>query len=149
MTYTSPMVSYVDGVFSFYAGSSMIFSAQAYPGVPALTQDQIDVINLVDEITYEPGVALDMDFQPGDMQWLLNYAALHSRTEFVDYPEIQRRRHLLRLWLKRDVGRPLAPGFGKNSVVKDRTSTREPDTADDRGNFHVAQAVIPRLEWGN
>lgn len=149
-TYTSPIVSYVDGVFSIYAGSSMIFSAQAYPGVPQLTQDQIDALNLIEDITYEPGMALDMDFQPGDMQWLLNYAALHSRTEFVDYPEIQRRRHLLRLWLKRDVGRPLTPGFGKNAVVKDRTSTREPGTEDvAEGKFHVTEAVIPRLEWGN
>ena len=41
----------------------------------------------LDEVSYEPGIALDMDFQPGDMQWLLNYAALHSRTEFDDFPE--------------------------------------------------------------
>ncbi len=148
-TYTSPIVSYVDGVFSIYAGSSMIFSAQGYDGVPHLTPEQAEVIRLVDDITYEPGVALDMDFQPGDMQWLLNYAALHSRTEFTDYPELQRRRHLLRLWLKRDVDRPLTPGFGKNSVVKDRTSTREAGASDDNGKFHVVEAVIPRLEWGN
>jgi hypothetical protein len=149
-TYTSPMASYVDGVFSFYAGSSMIFTGQAYPDVPPLTQDQIDVINLVDEITYEPGVALDMDFQPGDMQWLLNYAALHSRTEFTDYPEIQRRRHLLRLWLRRDVGRPLTGGFGRNSVVKDRATTRQPNAADvTDGKFHVTEAVIPRMDWGS
>jgi hypothetical protein len=127
----------------------MIFSAQAYAGIPQLTPEQTEVIKLVDDITYEPGVALDMNFQPGDMQWLLNYAALHSRTEFTDYPELQRRRHLLRLWLKRDVDRPLTAGFGKNSVVKDRTSTREPDGTDENGKFHVTEAVIPRLEWGN
>ncbi|MCF8541994.1 MAG: TauD/TfdA family dioxygenase [Candidatus Nanopelagicales bacterium] len=149
-TYTSAMVSHVDGVFSIYAGSTMIFSAQSYPGVPPLTPEQIEVIQLVDEITYEPGVALDMNFQPGDMQWLLNYAALHSRTEFTDYPEIQRRRHLLRLWLKRDVGRPLTPGFGKNAVVKDRSSTRDEGVTDVvDGKFHVTDAVIPRMEWGN
>ncbi|MET1037852.1 MAG: hypothetical protein ABW075_06230, partial [Aeromicrobium sp.] len=44
LTYTSPVVSYVDGIFSNYAGMSMIFSAQEYPGVPQLTQDQIDVL---------------------------------------------------------------------------------------------------------
>jgi hypothetical protein len=148
-TYASPIVSYVDGTFSMYAGTSMIFSAQEYPEVPKLTQDQVDLLHLLDEITYEPGIALDMDFQPGDMQWLLNYAALHSRTEFVDYPELQRRRHLLRLWLKRDVGRPLVDNFGRH-VVKDRTSTREPGHDDvEGGKFHVVEAVIPRLDWGN
>ena len=148
-TYDSPIVSYVDGIFSMYAGTSMIFSAQDYPEVPRLTPEQIELLHLLDEITYEPGIALDMDFQPGDMQWLLNYAALHSRTEFDDYPEIQRRRHLLRLWLKRDVGRPLVDKFGRH-VVKDRTSTREPEASDvEGGKFHVVEAVIPRLDWGD
>jgi hypothetical protein len=146
MTYTSPICSYVDGIFSMYAGSSMIFSAQEYPGVPQLTQDQIDAINLCDEISQEPGFAIDMDFQPGDIQWLLNYAALHSRTEYDDFPEPERRRHLLRLWLKRDVKRPLAPGFGK--VVKSAAeSIDEPKKPG--GRFHITEAALVNSEWGN
>jgi 2,4-diketo-3-deoxy-L-fuconate hydrolase len=31
-----------------------------------------------------------------------NYVTLHSRTEFEDHEEIERRRHLLRLWLDVD-----------------------------------------------
>ena len=50
-------------------------------------------------------MALDMDFQPGDIQWVSNYAALHSRTAFIDYPQYGRKRHLLRLWLRRRMGR--------------------------------------------
>ncbi|WP_173081516.1 TauD/TfdA family dioxygenase [Phytohabitans rumicis] len=146
-TYTSPICSYVDGIFSTYAGSSMITSAQDYPEVPRLTEDQIEVLRLYDEITQEPGLALDMDFQPGDVQWLLNYAALHSRTGYVDFPEPERRRHLLRLWLKRDVGRPLVSGFGKN-VVQARGEERE-ETVKDGGRFRIAEAVVPNFEWGN
>ena len=33
------------------------------------------------------------------MQFLNSYLTLHSRSEFEDYPEPERRRHLLRLWL--------------------------------------------------
>jgi hypothetical protein len=40
-----------------------------------------------------------MDFQPGDIQWLKNSVVLHKRTEYVDWPEPERKRHLLRLWL--------------------------------------------------
>ena len=143
-TYTSPMVSLVDGVFSSYAGATFIFSAQEYPGVPKLTPQQIEVVNLFDEITVEPGMAIATDFQPGDIQWLSNYAALHSRDAFIDYPEPQRRRHLLRVWLRRDIGRPLVRGFGKNSVVQKRGEQRSPN-AEQRGNFHVAVAAVPRL----
>ncbi|WP_433215946.1 TauD/TfdA family dioxygenase [Microtetraspora malaysiensis] len=145
-TYVSPICSYVDGIFSTYAGSSMIFSAQKYDGVPPLTDAQIELLHLYDEISQEQGLALDMDFQPGDVQWLLNYAALHSRTEYVDFPEPERRRHLLRLWLKREVGRPLVEGFGKN-VVKARDA--EEQKLVEGGAFHIAQAVVPNQDWGN
>lgn len=144
MTYTSPMVSLVDGVFSAYAGATFIFSAQEYPGVPKLTPQQIEVVKLFDEITYEPGMAIATSFQPGDIQWLSNYAALHSREAFTDFPEPQRRRHLLRVWLRREVGRPLVKGFGKNAVVQKRGEQRSPD-AEARGNFHVATAAVPRV----
>ncbi|PZU01526.1 MAG: taurine dioxygenase [Gordonia sp. (in: high G+C Gram-positive bacteria)] len=145
-TYTSPIVSYVDGVFSTYAGSSVIKSAQDYPEVPRLTEAQIELLDLYDEITQEPGLAIDMDFQPGDVQWLLNYAALHSRTSFVDYPEPERRRHLLRLWLKRDVGRPMVEGFGRN-VVQGRDEDRNGGPVADRVK-HISAAVVPDDNWG-
>lgn len=144
--YTSPICSWVDGVFSTYAGASMIRSAQEYAGVPKLTDAHYELLDLYDEISYEPGLALDMDFQPGDVQWLLNYAALHSRTEYVDWPEPERKRHLLRLWLKRDVGRPLVEGFGKNSVVQGRGSDRSGMETDRVA--HIATAAVPDVTWG-
>lgn len=144
-TYASPIVSLVNGVFSMYAGSLYILTAQAYPEAPRLTPEQIEVLELFDKITYEPGMAIEMDFRPGDIQWLSNYAALHARTTFYDHPEPQRRRHLLRLWLSRDAGRPVAPGFGKNGVVQHRTTPRDgkPEHADAR--FDISSVAVPRL----
>ncbi len=144
-TYTSPVVSYVDGVFSVYAGMSMVFSAQRFAEVPRLTPGQVEVLNLFDEISQEPGLALDMNFRPGDVQWLLNYAALHSRTAYTDFPEPSRRRHLLRLWLRRDVGRPLVPEFGKHVV----TMGEPAGGVLPGGRFTIAEAVLPNLAWGN
>ena len=40
-----------------------------------------------------------MDFRPGDVQLLKNSAILHKRTAYEDWPEPERKRHLLRLWL--------------------------------------------------
>lgn len=144
--YTSPMISNVDGVFSMYAGSRIIRSAQEYPEVPRMTAEQYELLDLLDQIYLEPGLPLTMDFRPGDIQWLLNYAALHSRTAYQDYPEYSRKRHLLRLWLKRDTNRPLVPNFGRH-VVKSRDEGVDGiDPA--KARFRITQVCRPRTEWG-
>ena len=143
-TYTSPIISLVDGVFSMYAGGLYIKTAQSYPGVPQLRPEQIEVLDLFDQITQEPGMAIEMDFRPGDIQWLSNYAALHSRTEFFDYPEPQRRRHLLRLWLSRKTGRPIVDGFGKNGVVSGRSKHRSGVDDEANGHFDIQSVSAPR-----
>jgi len=52
-----------------------------------------------------------MELRPGDMQFLHNHTCLHDRTAFVDWPEPERKRHLLRLWLAAPDARPLPPVF--------------------------------------
>jgi len=52
----------------------------------------------------EPEISIDFDFAPGEIQFVDNRVLGHSRTEFEDHPEPDRRRHLIRLWL-RDHGR--------------------------------------------
>jgi hypothetical protein len=61
------------------------------------------------DIFEEPGIAVDFEFQPGEIQFVDNRTLGHSRTEFEDYPEPERKRHLIRLWL-RDHGRRAYPG---------------------------------------
>ncbi len=142
-TYSSPIISTAGDVFSMYAGSYFILTAQNYPDVPRLTDDQREVLRLFDEISYEPGMAIEMDFQPGDIQWLSNFAAMHARTEFFDHPEPQRRRHLLRLWLSSRLDRPLVPGFGRN-VAQHRGQARG-SREHPEARFRIEEAAIPRL----
>ena len=47
--------------------------------------------------------------QPGDLMLFNNCVMLHNREAFEDDPDPARKRHLLRLWLMLDGGRPLAP----------------------------------------
>ena len=61
------------------------------------------------EIVEEDGLSVDFDLEPGQMQFVDNRALGHSRTAFVDYPEPERKRHLVRLWM-RDRGRRAYPG---------------------------------------
>lgn len=46
-----------------------------------------------------PGVHLDMQLRPGDVQLVSNHTVVHARTAYVDAPGSPR--HLLRLWLSR------------------------------------------------
>jgi hypothetical protein len=144
-TYTSPIISLKDGVFSMYAGSLYILTAQDYPEVPRITPQQVEVLELFDQITYEEGMAIAMDFRPGDIQWLSNYSALHSRTSFEDWPEPQRKRHLLRLWLSRDAGRPVVDDFGKNGVVQVREAPRDGSAEHPDAHFDIMSISVPRL----
>ena len=41
-----------------------------------------------------------MDFAPGDIQFLNNGLVAHTRSDFTDWPAKERRRHLLRIWLR-------------------------------------------------
>ena len=61
------------------------------------------------EIVEEDGLSVDFDLEPGQMQFVDNRALGHSRTAFVDYSEPDRKRHLVRLWM-RDAGRRAYPG---------------------------------------
>jgi hypothetical protein len=40
-----------------------------------------------------------MDLEPGDVQLISNHTVIHARTDYEDYPEDDRKRHLLRLWI--------------------------------------------------
>jgi alpha-ketoglutarate-dependent taurine dioxygenase len=51
-----------------------------------------------------PELHVELTFERGQIQYVNNRATGHARTEFVDFPEPERKRHLVRLWL-RDGGR--------------------------------------------
>ncbi len=49
--------------------------------------------------------------EPGDVQLINSHVTFHNRTAFEDWPEPERRRHLLRLWLSVPSSRPLSPSL--------------------------------------
>jgi hypothetical protein len=94
-----PLCRQVDGwLRTFYIGW-YIRDSQRHASAPRLSQAQREVIDLIDEIAADPAVHLDMEFRAGDIQWLKNSVILHARTEYEDFAEPERKRHLLRLWL--------------------------------------------------
>ena len=83
---------------------SAITKAQAMPEVPRLTSAQTEALDFLDALAADPALHLDMTLAPGDVQLVSNHFVLHSRTAYEDWPQPERRRHLLRLWLACDDG---------------------------------------------
>jgi hypothetical protein len=94
-----PVFNYHDGMVSTIYQRQYIESARRCPGVAPLTPLQIEALDLLDELANDPKLNLMMELQPGDIQLVHNHTILHDRTAFEDYPEPERKRHLLRLWL--------------------------------------------------
>ena len=107
--YPKPFFGFRDGYFTGLVSPLYIRSAQKFPEVPRLTQKQQEALDLYAALSNE--LALDMSFEPGDIQLLNNHVTYHARTNFEDYPEPERKRLLLRLWLSVPGSRPLPEGY--------------------------------------
>ncbi len=103
--YKQPIFCFTDGYFSAIGAGSTIDKVLRIPGVPPLTAEQREAIAVYRSMVEE--FAVDIVFKAGDIQFLANQVTLHSRRAFEDWPEPNRRRHLLRLWLRDPGGRPL------------------------------------------
>jgi hypothetical protein len=106
-----PVFSVQDGYFSARGASSTIKRAQRLDGVPKLTAAQNEAIALYQTLSGEFAVAID--FQPGDITYVLNHVALHARSAYEAWPEPERKRHLLRLWLNTGGKRPIHPDIAR------------------------------------
>ncbi len=121
-------------VFSWYAGRlscrfnrKQIEDGQRKLG-RCLSEQEQEAVEMVERLALDPRFRLEMDFRPGDIQWLNNHAILHGRAGYRDSGHPGRHRLLLRLWMNIPNGRPLAPAFA------DRLNTGP------RGGVHAREA---------
>jgi hypothetical protein len=117
-----PVFGARDGVVSCRYIRNQINAGAVKRGVPLTTLEQA-ALDYLDELTRRPDLRLDMDLQPGDIQFINNYTILHSRTGFVDGPEPHQKRHMLRLWLKFPAPWPLSPEFPAHMGYKPAQDT--------------------------
>ncbi len=119
--YRWPVYEYFDGSLNCRYSRRMIEFAQATTGI-ALSAVELEAFDILDGLIAE--LRLDIDFETGDMQFLNNYSILHSRTRFEDYPEPERKRHLLRVWLTAHNGRSLSPAVTRERNVRNGVPAR-------------------------
>jgi alpha-ketoglutarate-dependent taurine dioxygenase len=66
----------------------------------AIDREGQDALAAVQSVFDRPELRVELDFQPGQIQIVNNRSTGHARTEFADYDEPERRRQLVRLWLR-------------------------------------------------
>ena len=111
--FTIPVFNYHKGLVSAIYQRQYIESARRFPGVASLTTQQLEALEMFDALANDPMLNLMMELGPGDIQLVHNHTILHDRTAFEDFPEPERKRHLLRLWLAPSNARPLPEVFSQ------------------------------------
>ncbi len=106
-----PVFNWHAGLLSTIFHRSYIESARRFPEVPPLEPEQIEALDLFDQLANDPALHFRMELQPGDVQLVHNHTLLHDRTAFEDWPEPERKRHLLRLWFGAQERSAAPPGF--------------------------------------
>ena len=101
-----PLTSYRIPVYK-NVGEQIVVNFNASPIEKGLASAQIEeeaTALEAFEVFKETAMRDDLVFRtmlaPGDLQLLNNRVVLHGRTRFEDFPELQRKRHMLRVWLK-------------------------------------------------
>jgi hypothetical protein len=108
-----PVFNWFEGAFAGIYQRQYIESAQRFEGAPRLSAAQVEALDLMDALAEDAAFHLEIDFAPGDVQLVNNHVLFHDRTAFEDWPEPERRRHLLRLWLAPAEAQALPPVFAE------------------------------------
>ena len=85
-----------------------IEAAAAELGEPLSAAD-LTALDLVQQTARDPRFRLGLRLEPGSLVLFNNYTMFHERTPFTDWPEEDRKRHLVRMWLVPDDLRPVVP----------------------------------------
>lgn len=97
-TLFAPVFTY-DGLLRMRYVAFYILKGHEVAGVP-LAPDDLAPIEFIESLMTREELVVHFEMARGEMQFLNNRFILHSRAGFEDHPEPERKRHLMRLWLK-------------------------------------------------
>lgn len=95
-----PVFQQRDGILTCVLNGAQLRRA-ARNGAP-LPAAQAEAYDELQRLADTPEFYLDMSIREGDIQFISNRVLLHGRTDYEDHPELERRRHMLRIWLHAD-----------------------------------------------
>ena len=95
--YESPVFNFLDGKLCTAFGPTHIRKGHELPEAQPLTDAQRAALKLALKIAEE--LHYSMVLEKGDIQFLNNSVAVHTRTAYEDWPDPEKKRLLWRLWL--------------------------------------------------
>ena len=110
----APVTPHRVPVFSVAAGALSLRYVRSYitHGLRATGEDNPALIEALDVLeAFAERVKTTFRLEPGEVLLLNNLTTLHARSAFVDAPEPEQKRLLLRLWLNSAGFRPLDPNI--------------------------------------
>ncbi|GAA4330089.1 TauD/TfdA family dioxygenase [Pigmentiphaga soli] len=96
---TYPVFGIEDGLVFGKWVRNRFENAARMPEAPSPTAQQRAAVDFLDEVVRRKPLMFSMTLEPGDVQILNTHVTLHSRTQFEDFEEDERKRLLYRLWL--------------------------------------------------
>jgi len=105
-----PAYSCMDGDLSIRYVRKSMETAQQKLQTP-FSDEELEVLDYMEALSRREDLVYSMMLEPGDMQFCNNYLVLHSRTQYQDHDQPEKKRHMLRLWVKIPGIRKLAPEF--------------------------------------
>ncbi len=101
-TFAAPMFERgADGTIKARLALSEIHAGYELRG-ERLDNETAAALAAVQSVFEQPDLHVELGFEAGQIQYVNNRATGHARTEFTDFPEPERKRHLVRLWLRDD-----------------------------------------------
>ena len=96
-TSLAPMFTWRDNRLRCRANSSLVRKGYQVGGheMDNLLQNALDAI---DEVTASEDLWIEAPLSRGDVQYLNNHELGHYRSDFIDYDDQSKKRHLFRLW---------------------------------------------------
>jgi hypothetical protein len=107
--FEAPVFSVENGHFASRFTRVLLRNLDFVPEAPRPSVEQVEALRLMETIAADPFFVLRFTMEPGDIQFINSHVTFHNRTAFDDWPEPERGRHLLRLWLSVPNSRPLSP----------------------------------------
>jgi hypothetical protein len=81
--YEAPVFNKHEGYVSVLYSRLHIGSSQRFPEARRLTAEDIEALDMLAELAADPELRLDMNFTPGDIQFLHNHTILHARSAYA------------------------------------------------------------------
>ena len=99
LTSVKPIFTYSDNHLKCRYIRDYLNDGHKIQNIP-LSEEQIEALDIFDKIIHDENLAITYDLQQNDMVFFNNDRVMHGRTSFEDFEDIEKKRLMIRAWIK-------------------------------------------------